>query len=596
MATNPDAGGTPSAYNISLPKRHGMTNGDNRQYFRQRVPCVASYDNPMEINNGPIADEFMADAPMADRRHDIDDYDDILNLFDQLPSNGGAGQPGQGTGGYGLDINISGEYRGPPGRGSRENDYEVGAPGSSPRDVGAPPIGYHGVWYGQIPRHRVNDCAPAGGQANGDNRGTRHTNTEQTNENSGNHQVPAHERQDRNRGRSTTRGAEGSGSARQTKRSPPRRAKNESTTNRANGASNNAGRGRSKCVKTPPGPNSDPVNPMASRVDESPGWEVRHRSSGAPFFILNNDNRTLTQIDPRSLPTGWERRVHETGREYFVNHNNRVTSWRDPRTSLREPPLPKGWGVRFFRDGGRCFRNVGEAVWSRDDPRLLLKDRGDVPVGPAARANRATFQSMGLRGGDSNPAMEPPLSIQRSLGIQRRPLMHWPGQRLFRGAEQMQIQKIQSVLLIVGLAALGRGLTGEIWTIVALTLGLWMFAGGPSTPRWLRAPVRFGSIFQDARSLGSMYSTSNSSAGWGNSASVAASEAAGTGVGRRRSPPPHPPTPPYSEEEIPLRTPESPEEVHSLPLPRFTSKFESGPLRQELVGAARKGNGDQVTG
>ena len=569
MITNPDAVGTPSMYNISLPKRHGMTNGDHRQYLRPRIPRVASYDDPMEINDGPTADEPLADAPMADQRHDIDDYDDILNLYHQLPSNGGAGQPGQGTGGFGLDIEISGEYGGRSGRGIRENDYEVGAPGSLPRDVGAPPIGYHEGWYGQIPRHRVNDCAPAGGQANGDHRGSRQTNTEQTNHNSGNHQVPTHEPQDRNRGRSTTQSAPGSSSARQTKRSPPRSAENESTTNRANGANNNAARRRPKRVKTTPGPPSDPVNPMPSRVDESPGWEVRHRSSGAPFFILNNDNRTLTQMDPRSLPTGWERRVHETGREYFVNHNNRATSWRDPRTSLREPPLPTGWGVRFFRDGSRCFRNVGEAVWSRDDPRLLLKDGGDVPVAPAARANRAAFQHRRLRGGISNPAMEPPLWIRRSLGIQRRPLMHWSGQRLFGGAEQMQIQ---SVLLIVALAALGRGLIGEIWTIVALTLGLWVFAGSPSTPRWLRAPVRFGRIFQDARSLGSMYSTCNSSAGWENGASVAASEAAGTGVGRRCSPPPHPPTPPYPEEELPLRTPESPEKGGSLPLPRFTSK------------------------
>ena len=39
--------------------------------------------------------------------------------------------------------------------------------------------------------------------------------------------------------------------------------------------------------------------------------------------------QTITQLGP--LPSGWEMRLTNTGRVYFVDHNTRTTTWDDPR-------------------------------------------------------------------------------------------------------------------------------------------------------------------------------------------------------------------------------------------------------------------------
>ncbi|KAF8338279.1 uncharacterized protein EI90DRAFT_2908891 [Cantharellus anzutake] len=77
-----------------------------------------------------------------------------------------------------------------------------------------------------------------------------------------------------------------------------------------------------------------------------------------------------------SLPSGWEQRFTETGRPYFVDHNARTTSWRDPRLgsgSLRVQnrsgiesrftidqvralgPIPAGWEMRITSDNSRIY-------------------------------------------------------------------------------------------------------------------------------------------------------------------------------------------------------------------------------------------------
>ena len=33
------------------------------------------------------------------------------------------------------------------------------------------------------------------------------------------------------------------------------------------------------------------------------------------------------------LPSGWEERVHKDGRTFFIDHNNKRTTWEDPRLS-----------------------------------------------------------------------------------------------------------------------------------------------------------------------------------------------------------------------------------------------------------------------
>lgn len=83
------------------------------------------------------------------------------------------------------------------------------------------------------------------------------------------------------------------------------------------------------------------------------GWEQRFTNEGRPYFVDHN-TRTTTWVDPRRqqyirtfgnnttiqqqpvsqlgpLPSGWEMRLTNTARVYFVDHNTKTTTWDDPR-------------------------------------------------------------------------------------------------------------------------------------------------------------------------------------------------------------------------------------------------------------------------
>ncbi|KAI9851482.1 MAG: hypothetical protein M1838_003557 [Thelocarpon superellum] len=88
-----------------------------------------------------------------------------------------------------------------------------------------------------------------------------------------------------------------------------------------------------------------------------PSWEQRHTPEGRAYFVDHN-TRTTTWVDPRRqqyirmfgqntnnatviqqqpvsqlgpLPSGWEMRLTNTARVYFVDHNTKTTTWDDPR-------------------------------------------------------------------------------------------------------------------------------------------------------------------------------------------------------------------------------------------------------------------------
>lgn len=86
------------------------------------------------------------------------------------------------------------------------------------------------------------------------------------------------------------------------------------------------------------------------------GWEQRSTPEGRAYFVDHN-TRTTTWVDPRRqqyirmygqnannttiqqqpvsqlgpLPSGWEMRLTNTARVYFVDHNTKTTTWDDPR-------------------------------------------------------------------------------------------------------------------------------------------------------------------------------------------------------------------------------------------------------------------------
>ncbi|XP_034942339.1 E3 ubiquitin-protein ligase NEDD4 isoform X2 [Chelonus insularis] len=101
------------------------------------------------------------------------------------------------------------------------------------------------------------------------------------------------------------------------------------------------------------------------------GWSMQLAPNGRMFFIDHNE-RATTWVDPRTgrpspmpnhnvpsatsrsdldqlgpLPEGWEERVHTDGRIFFIDHNTRTTQWEDPRMSN---PQIAGPAVPYSRD------------------------------------------------------------------------------------------------------------------------------------------------------------------------------------------------------------------------------------------------------
>ncbi|XP_026492356.1 E3 ubiquitin-protein ligase Nedd-4 isoform X2 [Vanessa tameamea] len=102
------------------------------------------------------------------------------------------------------------------------------------------------------------------------------------------------------------------------------------------------------------------------------GWSMQRAPNGRIFFIDHNQ-KTTTWIDPRTgcasslpsaaaagadadelgaLPEGWEERVHTDGRIFFIDHNTRTTQWEDPRLSN---PQIAGPAVPYSRDYKRKY-------------------------------------------------------------------------------------------------------------------------------------------------------------------------------------------------------------------------------------------------
>ncbi|KAF8474975.1 hypothetical protein BDZ91DRAFT_690705 [Kalaharituber pfeilii] len=123
------------------------------------------------------------------------------------------------------------------------------------------------------------------------------------------------------------------------------------------------------------------------------GWEQRHTPEGRPYFVDHN-TRTTTWVDPRRnqfvrvyagtsnastvqqlpsalgpLPSGWEMRLTNTARVYFVDHNTKTTTWDDPRLpSSLDQNVPQ-----YKRD----FRR--KLIYFRSQPALRILP-GQVPV------------------------------------------------------------------------------------------------------------------------------------------------------------------------------------------------------------------------
>ncbi|RMC09397.1 hypothetical protein DUI87_14405 [Hirundo rustica rustica] len=76
------------------------------------------------------------------------------------------------------------------------------------------------------------------------------------------------------------------------------------------------------------GPSVPPARAAVLALDAlPPGWEQRELPNGRVYYVDHNNKTTTWE---RPLPPGWEKRVDPRGRYYYVDHNTRTTTWQRP--------------------------------------------------------------------------------------------------------------------------------------------------------------------------------------------------------------------------------------------------------------------------
>ena len=58
---------------------------------------------------------------------------------------------------------------------------------------------------------------------------------------------------------------------------------------------------------------------------------MRYDQYGRRYYVDHN-NRSTTWERPQPLPPGWEMRRDPRGRVYYVDHNTRQTTWQRPNS------------------------------------------------------------------------------------------------------------------------------------------------------------------------------------------------------------------------------------------------------------------------
>ncbi|CAN3361037.1 E3 ubiquitin-protein ligase Rsp5p [Diutina catenulata] len=149
--------------------------------------------------------------------------------------------------------------------------------------------------------------------------------------------------------------------------------------------------------RTLPGESSQPSTPSAT---PNPGAVTVNASGGntpvSPAAAVSMAASGATTSGLGELPSGWEQRFTNEGRPYFVDHNTRTTTWVDPRrqqyirtfgpntTIQQQPvsqlgPLPSGWEMRLTNTARVYFVDHNTKTTTWDDPRLPSSLDQNVP-------------------------------------------------------------------------------------------------------------------------------------------------------------------------------------------------------------------------
>lgn len=148
-------------------------------------------------------------------------------------------------------------------------------------------------------------------------------------------------------------------------------------------------------------PGQTPLSPVLTANNSTNSGNVTVNSSGAntpvsPAAAVSMAATGATTRGLGELPSGWEQRFTNEGRPYFVDHNTRTTTWVDPRrqqyirtfgpntTIQQQPvsqlgPLPSGWEMRLTNTARVYFVDHNTKTTTWDDPRLPSSLDQNVP-------------------------------------------------------------------------------------------------------------------------------------------------------------------------------------------------------------------------
>lgn len=142
-------------------------------------------------------------------------------------------------------------------------------------------------------------------------------------------------------------------------------------------------------------PGSAPSPNRAHSPSDSNSQSTENMSNALQMMSIGATTAGLGE-----LPSGWEQRITPEGRPYFVDHNTRTTTWVDPRrqqyirtygpnasqqgTIQQQPvsqlgPLPSGWEMRLTNTARVYFVDHNTKTTTWDDPRLPSSLDQNVP-------------------------------------------------------------------------------------------------------------------------------------------------------------------------------------------------------------------------
>ncbi|XP_071053329.1 E3 ubiquitin-protein ligase Nedd-4 isoform X2 [Onthophagus taurus] len=145
--------------------------------------------------------------------------------------------------------------------------------------------------------------------------------------------------------------------------------------------------------------------------DETDDTTDSSNTSRRDSTTSSNSNVSQQNLQSEGLPAGWSMQVAPNGRIFFIDHNERTTSWVDPRTGRASPmpnqtvqvtnknveddlgPLPEGWEERQHSDGRIFFIDHNTRTTQWEDPRMSCPSIAG-PAIPYSRDYKRKYEYM----------------------------------------------------------------------------------------------------------------------------------------------------------------------------------------------------------